>query len=426
MSGLAKYLLAQGYAVSGSDLAANEETEALKRAGADIYTGSDETHVRFADCIVYTDAISSDDRELSAAKRQKIPCLSRMELLGKITSDFDRVIAVAGSHGKTSTTAMCAHVLYEAKKVFTAHIGGRDAVFDNFYAGGKEIFLTEACEYKKNLLRFPYVTTAVLLNCDKDHLECYRNFEDLKETFAKFLSSGERALANFDDESFVRPVRCAGFAVKNEKAAYRAVDIRQEGERYRFTVTEEGKKAAEISLAVCGGFHIYNALACYAAMRQNGVEREDIARGLGNFRGVLRRFETVGKFCGATLVCDYAHHPTEIAKTVAAAQKAARGRVTVVFQPHTYSRTKLLMEEFVSVFSRIDAPIFYPTFAAREAYDEAGSAEELHKRVKKSLYAGSKEELKQLLCVPHEKGEIILFLGAGDIYYIGKEMAEEG
>ena len=425
MSALAKYLKSEGYAVGGSDIAVNEEISLLEEAGIPVRIGHDPSAVAGADAVVYTDAVPADDPELAEARERGIPCYSRMQLLAAVAEGFTSVIAVAGSHGKTSATAMCAHILLQSGARFTAHIGGRDALLDNFYASGKEFFVTEACEYRKNLLAFERVTAAVWLNCDKDHMECYRDFDELRDTFLRFAARAARSFVNADDANIRPPENALTFGVSTQNCDYRAVSLRESGERYAFTVLERGEKLCRIRLRVPGAFHVYNALAATAVMRGFGVDIKSIVRGIASFTGVRRRFEKIGKYGGAEFFCDYAHHPAEIAKVLELARRRGSGRLFVVFQPHTYSRTRFLMDDFVKVLSGVENLIIFKTYAAREPFDRAGSAYALHERTGNSLYAESVRELEAYMKKSVRGGDTVLFLGAGDIYYHARRLLQK-
>jgi UDP-N-acetylmuramate--alanine ligase len=421
MSALAKYLLGLECNVEGSDIAKSAQTATLQRLGVTVHIGRDPVAVRGAKALIYTDAIPANDPELAEARRAGIPVFSRAEFLNEVASSYPEIIAVAGSHGKTSSTAMCAHILYADRKKFTAHIGGNDLLFDNFFNGGKDIFLTEACEYKKNILAFSRITTAVWLNCDKDHLECYRDFADLKATFYAYAAGATRSVVN-GQANLPLPPNAITYGIGEGNYDYKAIDLEEEGEQYSFTVVERGEEICRIRLGAAGYFHIYNALAATAATRASGVGAEAVVAGLSSFAGVKRRFERLGEWQKAEVIGDYAHHPTEIENTLRLARARTKGRVIVVFQPHTYSRTKLLMDEFVAVLSSVEPLILYKTYPAREKYDEGGSADTLHGKLKNSRYAESVGELKGILREEVREGDTLLFLGAGDIYEIAKEI----
>lgn len=426
MSALAKFLSVCGYQVSGSDAAKNEETESLAFYGVKTYIGIDGERQELceADVVVYTDAIPWNHAELNRAQVLLKRLYSRAELLEIIAKEFQSVLSVAGSHGKTTCTSICAHVLKSCNVPFTAHIGGEDATFGNFFSTGMEYLVTEACEYKKNLLKIP-TDRAILLNIDKDHMECYGSEEVLVDCFREYCSHAKTAFVCADDE------RCKGlgeyvtFGIKNGMADYRATNIRSNGEKYAFTVEEYGKAICRIRLQAIGHCNIYNALAAFAAMRSYGFQEKEIVKGIESFTAVKRRFEKLGSYRGASFICDYAHHPREITSTIATAEKICRGNLYVVFQPHTYSRTKLLMKEFVDVLRPIKNLMVYKTYPAREKYDAEGSAATLATVVGNCLYAENVYVLRMWLKKTVKEGDVVLFLGAGDIYYAAQYLLRE-
>ena len=426
MSALASFLFSCGYSVSGSDGMRSEQTENLISVGIKVYIGVDESRRELsnADIVVYTDAIPLQHAELLRAVALKKQLYARADFLGLICKEFSNVIAIAGSHGKTTCTSMCAHILKGLDLPFTAHIGGEDAIFGNFYTEGKEYFVTEACEYKKNLLKIPS-NRAVLLNIDKDHMECYDGEEDLKDTFRRYCTNAETAFVCADDEKCLSLGDFPSFGIKNASADYRATNLRAIGEKYSFTVEEYGKALCRIKLKAIGRCNVYNALAAFAVMRSFGFDEKGIASGLETFTAIKRRFEKIGSYRGASFICDYAHHPREISATIATAQGVCRGELYVVFQPHTYSRTKLLMSEFLSTLRPVKNLMIYKTYAAREEYDGAGSAATLSQTLGNSLYAENVYVLKTWLKKTVKDGDMVLFLGAGDIYYAAQYLLKE-
>ncbi len=425
MSSLAKFLSMQGYEVAGSDAVRGEETDSLAFYGVKVAIGVDEyrENLLSAEIVVYTDAVSEEHAELKKARALKKKVYSRAELLEILCREFSTVVAVAGSHGKTTCTSMCAHVLKSVGVPFTAHIGGVDGEMGNFYSSGMGYFLTEACEYKKNLLKVP-ANVAVLLNIDEDHMECYDGEEDLVACFRQYCSAAKTAFVCADDERCLKLGEFPSFGIKSMLADYRAVDLRAGEEKYSFTVEEYGKPLCRVRLNAVGRCNVYNALAAFAAMRSLGFHEKEIARGLEGFTAVKRRFEKLGSYRGASFICDYAHHPREIRSTLTTAMGICRGKLYVVFQPHTYSRTKLLMQEFVDVLRPIKDLMIYKTYPARERYDEEGSAKRLSHRVG-SLYAENVYALKTWIKMTVREGDILLFLGAGDIYYAAQYLLRE-
>ena len=319
---------------------------------------------------------------------------------------------------------MCAHILKSASVPFTAHIGGEDVVFGNFYSSGMDYFVTEACEYKQNLLKLR-PNTAILLNIDKDHMECYADERELLVCFKRYCQKADTAFVCADDAKCLSLGEFPSFGINSSLADYRAVDLRANGERYAFTVEEYGKALCRVRLNAIGRCNVYNALAAFAATRSFGFDEREIVKGLETFTAVKRRFEKVGAYRGASFICDYAHHPREIASTVATAEGVCKGKLFVVFQPHTYSRTKLLMREFVEALRPIKNLMVYKTFPAREKYDGEGSAERLAEEIGGCLYAENTYVLKTWLKKTVCEGDCVLFLGAGDIYYVAQYLLKE-
>ena len=425
MSALAKFLSVCGYEISGSDGTRGEQTETLAFYGVRVYIGAekDRTELKEADLVVYTDAIPSDHAELTTARLLAKKIYSRAELLGIVCEEFPHVLAVAGSHGKTTCTSMCAHILKYASVPFTAHIGGEDSALGNFFWTGGEYFVTEACEYKKNLLKL-HADVAVLLNIDQDHMECYDGVEDLQKCFQEYCQKARTAFVCADDARCVALGEFPSFGVDNVLADYRATELRSIGEKYSFTVEEYGKAICRVRLNAIGKCNVYNALAAFAATRSFGFNEKEIAKGLETFVAVKRRFEKIGNYLGASFICDYAHHPKEIISTLRTAGGVCRGDLYVVFQPHTYSRTKLLLKDFIEVLRPIKNLMIYKTYPAREKYDEEGSAQFLSQMVG-CLYSENVFTLKTWLKKTVREGDSVLFLGAGDIYYIAQYILRE-
>ena len=425
MSALAKLSSTYGYQVGGSDLHKSEETDQLAFYGIKVYIGEnkDEKIIENSDLIVYTDAVKTNDQELVFARSKGKKILSRAEFLEIVSKSFQNVIAVSGSHGKTTCTSMCTHVLKALRLPFTAHIGGSDFTFGNFYTSGDEYFVTEACEYKKNLLKLT-PTTSVILNVDQDHMECYDGEEDLLKTFSAFAERSKTTFVCADDERCLKLGDLPNFGIKNSLSDYHATEIRSNGEKYSFVVEEYGKRLCRVKLNAIGRCHIYNALATFAVMRSYGMEEKEIAKGLENFQAVKRRFEKIGAYNGVSFICDYAHHPNEIKSTLSTAKAIKKGEVYVVFQPHTYSRTRLLLKEFIEVLSPVKNLMIYKTFPAREKFDALGSGETLAQAMG-SLYAENPFVLKTWIKSTVKEGDTVLFLGAGDIYYVAQYLLKE-
>jgi len=417
MSGLAKFILGKGKTVAGSDVSRSVYTHELEELGVKISAASAGESVSGFDVIVYTDAIKDVDIQLTEARKLNKVILSRGQLLTEVSRDFKRVIAVSGCHGKTTVTAMLAHIFDAADLGFGVHIGGRDKVYSNSYYCGNSYFITEACEYKKNfLLLKPDV--AVVLNSDADHLECYGSAENLRRAYRGFAKSAESAITLYGDLE----VYGVTFGYDNG-ADYSAKNIKGTKGTYSFSAYESESLLGEVKLSVYGKHNVLNALAAIAVSRAEGISFDKISQGLESFCGVERRFEKLGKINGAEVIADYAHHPNEIRATLRAAKKITSGRLIVIFQPHTYSRTKNLFNDFVRVLSHLKDLLIYRTFAAREYFDDAGSALTLSQHIKKARYGDDIKDICDFLRKA-EEGDVILFLGAGDIYDVAKKIVD--
>lgn len=415
MSGLATYILSCGKKVGGSDNVVGIYTEQLKKAGAKVEIGDGKGSVKFYDVVIYTDAVHENDFQLMEARELNKTVLSRGQLLYEVSRDFKKVIAISGCHGKTTCTAMLAHIFACAGAKFGAHIGGRDKEFLNCFYSGNDYFITEACEYKKNfLLLKPDV--AVVLNSAPDHLECYGSVKNLHMAYKMFAESAEIAIIPFND------IKVDGITFGYDKSAkYCARNIVNKNGFYNFTAYEGEVALGTVALNIYGKHNVLNALAAVAVARSVGISFARIREGLNGFCGVERRFECIGRYKGALCIADYAHHPDEISATLSAVKKINKGKLYVVFQPHTYSRTKNFFKEFVKVLSGLSNILIYRTFAAREYFDDRGSALTLSHSVKRSLYGDCEKDIRDFIRTARV-GDTVLFLGAGDIYDIAKKI----
>lgn len=413
MSALAKFLLHCGKKVEGSDIVDSVYTDELRKLGVRINIGDYRESIRQFDVVVYTDAIRDSDIQLCEAKELGKPLLSRGQLLYEVSKNFKTVIAISGCHGKTTCTSMLAHIFKAADQKFCTHIGGRDLTYGNFHFSGNDYFITEACEYKKNFLLIK-PTVAVVLSSRADHLECYGSEEELKKSYKSFVDSAEVKVCLHGD------INAGGLTFGYDRDAdYSARKISEENGRYSFTAYEGDCELGKIDLNVFGKHNVLNALAATAVARSAQISFKHIQSGFVNFKGVERRFENIKSANGVTYIADYAHHPDEIRAAIRAAKKITSGKLYVIFQPHTYSRTKNLFKQFVSVLSSQSYLLIYRTYAAREYYDDAGSALTLSQRLKKSHYGDSEGDIIDFISSA-ASGDVVLFLGAGDIYDIAK------
>lgn len=422
MSALAKFSAIKGKIVTGSDQ--NIASSDLEKYGITVYDRHRPENVWGADAVIYTSAVKEDNVELVEAKKRGIPLIRRGQFLGMVLNEYKNVIAVSGSHGKTTTTAMISNALIKANRSPACFIGGEDLSLGNFVYGEKDDAVCEACEYQKNFLDiFPSI--AVVLNIDNDHLDCYGSIENEIVTFSDFIKN-TIAVINADDKNCRALFQGAtiSFGITSP-ACYTAFNLKKgEDGCYSFSVRAYSIYRGRINLKVCGKHNVYNALATIAVLECLGVKFKEIKRALENFKGVKRRGEMVGKIFDITAVCDYAHHPSEIRESI----KTFAGENTlIVFQPHTYSRTKLLIDEFVDSLTFSKNLIIYKTYPAREPFDKDGSSYSLYRNLQdktKVFHANCEQGL--LDAIKNIKGNIdkILFLGAGDIYWVAKKLCK--
>lgn len=418
MSALAKILFCNGKTVAGYDRVGGQSVEGLKEIGIEV-THNLNADISGFDCVIYTDAIASNNPILLNARRLGKPIISRGRLLSEVCLQFSSVVAVSGCHGKTTCTAMIAHIFKASNLNFTAHIGGDDLQFKNAYTCGNDYFVTEACEFKRNfLLLNPDV--GIILNSDADHLDCYGTAESLKNSYEQFALQSKIAVRLYGEGQHSDIT----FGL-DDRATYYAKKLRSENGKYSFIAYEKGKELGRVSLNVEGKHNVMNALAAISAARTLGLSFNDISEGLSDFKGVSRRFEKIGEINGASCFADYAHHPNEIKAVLKTARLISQGNLYVIFQPHTYSRTKTLFKQFVNVLSSVKKLMIYKTYAAREYYDDAGSALTLSNAIKRSQYGDSPSDIISFTA-NCKAGDLILILGAGDIYDVAKSVLRGG
>lgn len=426
MSGIAQYFLSIKKIVSGSDLKPSSITSSLVKNGVRFFPCHKESNLdglKVKDTIiVYTSAIDDKNPELSIAKNEGFTVYKRSEILSLILKCHKKTIMVSGSHGKTTTTALLTEIFSLANKNPTAFLGGESVRYSNFLLGGKEIAIAEACEYKKNLLDFK-PNYSVVLNLDMDHHDSYCSERDYIDTFKKFAQNGI-SFINVDDKKCqeIAGLLSVTFGIKN-KACYMAKSLKKGEDGYSFTAYSFNRPRGRINLKIKGKFNVYNALSAFAVADVFNIPFSIIKEGIENFSGVKRRAEKIGEIKNRPVVCDYAHHPKEIKETLNALEKDG---TLVVFQPHTYSRTKAMMKEFVDALKETENLIIYKTYPAREEFDEEGSAFALYHNLKgvnkgKVVYANSESELilKIKGCCSFSD---LLVLGAGDVYETAKKM----
>ncbi len=416
MSAIAEYLLLCGATVIGSDIRESTQTAKLCELGAKIYIGHKAENVSGASVVVYNSSIKPNNPELAYAKKIGLKIYGRMEFLNEISKRFKVKIGVAGCHGKTTATAMIGAILSANNEKFLMHVGGNVVDIGNLYFSGNDYFLSEICEFDRNIDKFN-AEIACLLNVGYDHADCYKDIYEIQDAYLSYIKRAKFGIVNGDDEYSAKTgLPCLTFGLNDECDIY-ADDVELKNGRPSFTLNIKNDIPIKINLNVYGLHNVYNALAAAAVAIVLNVPKEKIKEGLENFKGIYRRFEFVGKFNGADVICDYAHHPTEISAALKTVNDLGYNNVCVIFQPHTYSRTKALKKEFAESLSVAENLFIYKTFPAREEYDADGSAESLFKELKNAKgFFQCADDVKKRLQQGVGTGDAVLVLGAGDLY----------
>jgi len=430
MSPLAEVLKGMGLEICGSDMSESEKVEHLQSIGITVFIGHDPANIPSdAEFLVRTAAIRDDNPEIAAARARGIPVFERTQAWGAIMKDYKNALCIAGTHGKTTTTSMATHILMAAQRDPTVMIGGTLPLLKAGHrVGAGDTIVMESCEYYNSFLSFS-PTIAVILNIEADHLDFFKTLDNVKESFAKFASlvpEDGYIVANADDKNTMdtlRPLnrKLVTFGIENE-ADVMAANITRLGAQSEFDVMNRGKFFAHVKLHVPGIHNVKNALAATAAAICLGLDSTAVTYGLAGFTGAGRRFEFKGKFNGADVFDDYAHHPGELHALLDAVENLNYKRTIIVFQPHTYSRTKALFNDFVRELSRPDITYLADIYAAREKNTLEISSEDLAKKIPNAIYLGSFDKLEEHLKQTAQPGDIILTVGAGDVYKIGDHL----
>ena len=427
---LVQILNSRGYEISGSDVNEGSIIDAERALGITVYMGHDPQNVVGADMVIYSAAIHDDNPELQEADARGIPTLERSVLLGYVSRLYPHSVCVAGTHGKTTTTCMITTMLELAGRDPAAVIGGKLPLIGGYgKAGTGSCIVVEACEYAETFLRLtPHI--AVLLNIDNDHLDYYGTMGQLKLAFKKFaLMATNTIVANADDEGVIQVINSIDRNVRTfgiqKSADYRAANIREyKPGFYEFDVLEWDNYYAHLCLSTPGYHNIYNALAMVSCARALGLEASAAEAAARSFSGAGRRFEVLGEVNGVTIVDDYAHHPTEVAATLATAKELGFKRVWAVDQPFTYSRTKALFDDFVKVLRQPDVTLLAEIYAARETNNLGISSQDLADQIPGSIYCPTLEDVTAKLKELAQPGDLILTVGAGDIYTAGEALIQ--
>ena len=425
MCSLAEIMKNRGFSVCGSDMQQSHTTDRLLSLGIPVHIGHSPKNVtaEMPDIIVKTDAVAETNPEVVEAKRLGIPVYRRAELLGDILDGYKTTIGVAGTNGKTTTTSMITSILLSAKKDPSAIIGGQMKLLNSGYRiGSEDVCAFESCEFRDSFLYFKS-DISVVLNISEDHMEYFKTLENLIASFKKYLKNikpGGTLVYNCEDENSL--VMLDGYDGKRvsfgiNSGDFHAADISCEHGLYAFDLIAFGKKACRVSLSVPGYHNIFNALASAAACHTYGVGFDRICEGLKNYNGTGRRFEYHCTVNGAVIADDYGHHPDAYKVTFRTARELGFKRIIAIHQPHTFSRTKMLMDDFVEILSTVDHVLVAPIYAARETNDEYNVyAEDVVARLPNAEYVPTFEAIADRVKALAQPGDLFITLGCGDIY----------
>ena len=423
MRPLGLVLQGMGMVVTGSDMSASVSTDELIAKGIKVFIGHQAENISGADCVIRTAAVHNDNPEIAAARSAGIPVFERAQAWGVIMRAYKNAVCISGTHGKTTTTSMVTHILMEANTDPTVMIGGYLPLLRAGHrVGNGDTIVLESCEYCDSFLNFA-PTLAVILNVEADHLDYFKDLADVQKSFRKFaqLSSGG-ILANGDDPHVTQALEgikyiSFGFGPTNRVRAenicpdWRHLDVICDGEFY-----------CHLDLCVIGRHNALNALAAAGTAWMLGISGETVARGIGTFSGAERRMQFKGKYNGADIYDDYSHHPDELAATIEAVRTMDYKRVVFVFQPHTYSRTKALFSDFIRELKKPDLVVLAEIYAARERNSVGISSLDLQKEIPGSVYCRTLPEVTDFLRETVGEGDIVLTVGAGDIFRAGEAL----
>ncbi len=437
MSGIAEMLLANDYEISGSDIKETSITTKLREHGANVIIGHHPELVEKADIIVYTAAIPDDDLEKQAALNLNKECYERAQFLGLISKQYDHRLCISGTHGKSTTTGLISTVFLHAGKNPTIQIGAfLPSINGNYYIGDNDYLIMEACEYVDSFLHF-YPTSEVILNIDDDHLDYFKNIENIKKSFTKYLNllpSDGVAVVNIDDKNVQDILKNTSskiitYALK-EKADFTAQNITKNNQGfYSFDVLDHDNLFLHLNLKINGKHNIYNAISAVALCNYYGINKDIIKEGIESYQGVDRRFQFLGKYNDALIYDDYAHHPTEIASTLESVQTVKHHESWAIFQAHTFSRTKEHLSEFAEILANFDHIIIASIYPARETNIYNVHEEDLVNLIKEKnphvLYIDSFAKIEEYLKENIQPQDIVITIGAGPINEVAYNLVKE-
>lgn len=437
---LAQILHSQGYFLTGSDNNETETLEAVRKMGIPVFIGQKAENIQGADLIVHTAAIMEDNPELMAARQSGIPVLERADLLGIVTSWYDNAVCVTGTHGKTTATSMITQILYTAGVDLSAYIGGKlPCIGGSGIAGKSDTLVCESCEFEDHFLKLS-PDISVILNIDADHLDYFGTLENIKKSFRKFAEMTSKLLiVNGSDKNTMDAVsglekNMITFGSDSSCDFYPENVNHENGLLTTFDAMYKGEKLGKITLHVAGIHNVLNSLAAVAAAHYLNINFAAVQKGLEEFRGAKRRFEKLGEAKGITVVDDYAHHPTELEATLRAAMEMNFNNVWAIFQPFTFSRTKLLLDDFARVLQIPDKTVLTDIMGSREKNTYGIFTRHLAEKIPECIWFPQDEnaewtderkyfnfsQICDYVCKNAESGDLIITLGCGDAYKIAK------
>lgn len=427
---LAQILHSRGYYLTGSDNNETETLDAVRKMGIPVFFGQRAENIAGADLIVHTAAIMADNPELIAARASDAVVIERSELLGLVTSEFERAVCISGTHGKTTTSAMLTQILIDSKIDISCVIGGKlNSIGGSGRAGKSDIMVCESCEFVDTFLKL-YPDISVILNVDEDHLDYFKNLDNLKASFKKFADNATKCVIyNGDDENTCDVVKTLdkekisfGWRRTND---YSAKILSVNGLLTEFEAFYKGETLGVFRLHVPGEHNVLNALAAIASARYVGAPIDGIKLGLDNFMGAIRRFEKIAEVRGVTIVDDYAHHPAEVSVTLSAAKKLGFKRLVAVHQPFTYSRTAMLLDDFAKALSIADLAVLTEIMGSREKNTYNIHSSDLQAKIDGSVLTPTFDECVAYLEKEVKEGDLVITLGCGDVYKVAKALAKK-
>ncbi len=434
MCALAEVLQGAGVTVQGSDMTDSDTVRHLRSVGIPVAIGHSAENLKDCDAVIRTAAIHDNNPEIAGAIARGIPVYERAQAWGAIMQGYQNALCIAGTHGKTTTSSMAAHIFMAAQADPTVMIGGTLPLLHSGYRVGQgDTIILESCEYCNSFLNF-FPTVAVILNVHADHLDFFKDLADIQHSFRQFAAlvpENGTVIVNGDDEGAMAALSGLGhplltYSVKDPAADCRAENVSFFDGYGDFDVVIHGKPYAHVSLHVPGSHNVSNALAAAAAAYVLGIPGRAVSEGLATFTGAGRRFERKGSFHGAEVYDDYAHHPDEVAALLSAARSLPHKRLILAFQPHTYTRTAALFDDFVHVLQKPDRVVLAEIYAAREKNELGISSRDLAAQIPHAVYCSTLEQTADVLADIAQEGDLIFTVGAGDIYRAGEILLKRG